>query len=357
MKRAHIFNAGPAVLPIGVLENASRAILEYDDLGLSLIEMSHRSKNFAAIQEEAMQNLREVMNIPSNYEVIFMQGGASLQFLMIPLNFLKPDEVAHYVDTGAWATKAVKEARNVGVATVVASSKDRDYTYIPDNIPDTKCAYVHITSNNTIYGTRYSEYPKIKNAPLICDMSSDILCRKVDICDFGMIYAGAQKNIGPSGITVIVIKKDLLESAGSKTNYLNYMTHAKGNSLYNTPCTFATYVMGEVLKWMKARGGLDSIEENNRKKANLLYECIDNSGGFYLAPVEKNFRSWMNIPYRLTDENLEAKFLKEASEKKLIGLKGHRSVGGIRASLYNALPIESVEALIDFMESFRKKNS
>jgi len=354
--RAHIFNAGPAVLPFEALQKASKAVLNYNGLGLSLIEMSHRSKEFEAVHLEAISNLKEIYNIPADYEIIFLQGGASLQFAMIPMNFLKQGETAHYVDTGTWSTKAYKEAKNFGEVKVIATSEDKKYTYIPKNIPDEKCSYLHITSNNTIRGTQYFNFPKIKNSPLICDMSSDILSRQVNISDFDMIYAGAQKNAGPSGVTIVIIKKTFLESSACKSAYLNYKTHSKENSLYNTPCTFATYVMGEVFKWIKSIGGLDEVEKRNREKAKLLYDCIENSNGFYRAPVEKNDRSWMNVPYKLPTEELEAKFLKEASLKRFFGLKGHRSIGGVRASLYNACPLESVQALVSFMKEFKKNN-
>jgi phosphoserine aminotransferase len=355
-KRAHIFNAGPAVLPVEVVETVSKSVAEYQGLGLSVVEMSHRSKPYDEIHTTAMKNLRDVYDIPEDYEIIFMQGGASMQFAMIPMNFLNPGETACYVDTGAWSTKAIKEAKNIGEVKVIATSEDKKFTYIPKNIPDEKCAYVHITSNNTIRGTQFFDYPELKNAPLICDMSSDILCKKTDISKFSMIYAGAQKNIGPSGLTVIIIKKSFLEKASQKIGYLNYKTHHKANSLSNTPCTFATYAMGEVLKWIKKSGGIQAIEKINKEKAGLLYDAIDNSGGYYSAPVEKDDRSWMNIPFRLPSEELEAKFLKEATAKNLIGLKGHRSVGGMRASMYNALPMESAQALVDFMAEFKKNN-
>lgn len=353
--RAHIFNAGPAVLPVSALEKISQGVQDYNGMGASVVELSHRSKEFSAIHEETMNNMREIYDIPEDYQIIFMQGGASLQFTMIPLNFLPEGKTAHYVDTGAWSGKAVKEAKNIGSVEVIASSKDKDYTYIPKDIPDNDCAYVHITSNNTIKGTQFKNFPKTK-APLICDMSSDILSKRVNIRDFDMIYAGAQKNLGPSGLTVIIIKKSFLETAAEKTNYLNYKTHADANSLYNTPCTFATFAMGEMLKWIKSLGGLEDVEKLNDKKANLLYDAFENSGGYYRSPVEAADRSLMNVPFRLQSEELEAKFLKEAAERKMLGLKGHRSVGGIRASIYNALPIESVQALVDFMEEFKKNN-
>jgi len=355
--RAHVFTAGPAVLPVDVLKKASEAVRNYNGLGISLVEMSHRSKDFKKIHEEAKVNIREIYNVPQDYEILFMQGGASLQFAMIPLNFLKDGDTAHFVNTGSWSTKAFKEAKNVGSAEVIASSEDKDYTYIPENVPDTGAAYVHLTSNNTIRGTQYFKYPEIKKSPIICDMSSDIFSKKIDVSDFGMIYAGAQKNAGPSGLTIIIARKDLLEKASSPVAYLNYKTHIKADSLYNTPCTFATYAVGEVLKWIKAEGGLDAIEKRNKKKADILYSAIDNSDGYFKAPVRKEDRSWMNVPFRLPSEELEAKFLKEAEEKNFIGIRGHRSVGGIRASIYNALPIESVEALVDLMEKFRKNNS
>lgn len=357
-KRVFNFNPGPATLPFSVIQNASQAVLEYDNQGMSLIEMSHRSKQYEKINAEAEADMKAIMGLDDNYRVLFMGGGASLQFSMIPMNFLTEGKTADYINTGEWATRAIKEAKKIGNINVVASSEDRKFAYIPKNVSFTKdAAYAHITTNNTIYGTQWQYIPEVGDVPLVADMSSDILSKRIDFKKFSLIYAGAQKNLGPSGVTVAVIKKDLLNGIPENLPItLNYKTHEKNNSLYNTPPVFPVYVVGQVLKWILEQGGLEAIEKVNRAKADLLYGTLDSLNDFYSPNVDKDSRSWMNITFRLKNEELEAKFISEAKENDLIGLKGHRSAGGIRASTYNALPLEGVERLVDFMKKFKQSN-
>lgn len=358
MKRAYNFNAGPAALPEEVLKKAQENWLNYNDTGMAVMEMSHRSKDFDNINNDAMALLRELMEIPENYEVLFLQGGASLQFSMIPMNLLTENKVAHYVLTGAWSDKALAEAEKVGKTNVIASTKETSYRSIPEvdlnELNADEAAYVHITSNNTIYGTQWHAFPKTNDIPLIADMSSDILSKKINVADFGLIYAGAQKNLGPSGVTVVIIKKDLLERSNNNLpTMLNYNTHAKSNSLYNTPPTLAIYFLKLVLEWIKEQGGVSVIEKRNNKKAALLYEAIANSDGFYRAHAEQGSESYMNVTFTLQDEKATTSFLTAASEAGFVGLNGHRSIGGCRASIYNAVPVEHVEQLVQFMNDFK----
>lgn len=361
MKRRYIFNAGPSALPVEVLEKAQKELVNFEDSGMSLMELSHRSNEYEAVHNEAISLLRELMDIPEDYDVLLLQGGASLQFTMIPMNILN-DGVGNYVNTGSWSKKAIKEAEKLGKTHVAASSEETNFDRIPsvDNIEQVDNeAYLHITSNNTIFGTQYKTYPEAKDERvLVADMSSDILSRPVNVRDFGIIYAGAQKNLGPSGVTVVIIRKDLMEKApGNLPTMLDYRTHADKNSLFNTPPSFAIYMLRNVLTWVKDQGGLDAMAKRNAEKANLLYDAIDQSNGFYKGHAQKDSRSHMNVTFTLPSEELTQQFLTEAKDAGFVGLNGHRSVGGCRASIYNAVPLEAVEALRDFMNDFAKKHA
>lgn len=360
-RNVYNFNAGPSALPTAVLEKAQQELTNFQNSGMSVMELSHRSKTYENVHNEAIERLRRLYEIPNNYEVIFVQGGASLQFSMIPMNFLTKDKKAGYIMTGSWSEKAFKEAGLFGEAYHVASSKEDQYRYIPEiseNSFHETDAYIHLTTNNTIYGTQWHSYPNTNNVPLIADMSSDIMSKPIDISMFDMIYAGAQKNLGPSGVTVVIIKKDFLEQANEDVpTILKYQTHVDSNSLYNTPPTFGIYMLGEVLKWIELQGGLEAVAKHNEEKAAFIYDAIDNSGGFYVGHADKASRSLMNITFRVQDETLEKKFLTEAAEAGFVGLNGHRSVGGCRASTYNAVPHEACLALSEFMKEFQKNNS
>lgn len=359
-KRAYNFNAGPSALPLEVLEKAQKELVNYNNTGMSIMEMSHRSKEYDAVHNNAIARFKKLFAIPENYEVLLLQGGASLQFTMVPMNFLNEGETASYILTGSWSEKAIKEAKLFGNPVEAASTKENQYRNIPslDEIQFNESdRYVHLTSNNTIYGTQWKEFPNTGDVPLVADMSSDIMCRPIDVSQFGIIYAGAQKNLGPSGVTVVIIRKDLLEQANTNIpTMLKYKTHADKNSLYNTPPTFGIYMFGEVLQWIENQGGLEAIEKRNEEKAKLIYDVIDESNGFYKGHAEPNSRSLMNITFRLADEELEKQFLAEAKEAGFVGLNGHRSVGGCRASTYNAVPVEACEALRNFMLDFQKKH-
>ncbi|MFJ7731600.1 3-phosphoserine/phosphohydroxythreonine transaminase [Lysinibacillus sp. NPDC097231] len=359
-QRAYNFNAGPSALPLEVLEKAQQQLANFRDSGMSIMEMSHRSAIFDEVHNEAIALLKKLYAIPENYEVLFLQGGASLQFTMVPMNFLQADQKASYVLSGSWSEKAFKEAKFFGTPVEAASTKENQYRNIPalaDIQFNENDAYVHITSNNTIYGTQWTEYPETGNVPLVADMSSDILSKPIDVSKFGLIYAGAQKNLGPSGVTVVIIRKDLLEKANKNIpTMLKYTTHADSNSLYNTPPTFGIYMLGEVLKWVESKGGVAEIAKHNELKAKVIYDAIDNSNGFYKGHATPESRSLMNITFRVTDEELEKQFLVEAKAAGFVGLNGHRSVGGCRASTYNAVPLEACEALRDFMVAFQQKH-
>jgi len=353
------FGAGPAMLPVEVMKQAQAELVDFKGTGISVMETSHRAEKFSEVIHDARVNLCKLMGIGDDYEVLFLQGGASHQFAMLPMNLLADGETADYIDTGVWSQKAIKEIAMFGTANIVASSGDKKYSYIPDM---TQCkfsqaaSYVHYTSNNTIYGTQFHSIPKV-GVPLISDMSSDIMCRPIDINAHGLIYAGSQKNIGPSGLALVIIKKDLIERSVRKVpTILSYATHANNGSLFNTPNTFAIYIVGLVAKWLQKLGGLEAMEQINQKKANLLYSAIDNSDGFYSGNAQKEARSIMNVTYRLPNEGLESKFVDEAESIGLKALKGHRISGGIRASIYNAMPVSGVEALVSFMDEFAKKN-
>lgn len=360
-RNVYNFNAGPSALPTAVLEKAQQELTNFQNCGMSVMELSHRSATYEKVHNEAIERLRKLYNISDDYEVIFVQGGASLQFSMIPMNFLKQGQKAGYILTGSWSEKAIKEAGLFGEGYELASTKSDNYRQIPkvtkDNL-DENDAYVHLTTNNTIYGTQFHNYPDTGNIPLIADMSSDIMSKPIDVNQFDMIYAGAQKNLGPSGVTVVIIKKDLLAKANKEVpTMLQYQTHVDSNSLYNTPPTFGIYMLGEVLKWIELQGGLEAVQKNNEEKAAYIYDTIDNSDGFYVGHADKDSRSLMNITFRLKDEELEKKFLAEAAEKGFVGLNGHRSVGGCRASTYNAVPNEACLALSEFMKEFQAQNS
>jgi phosphoserine aminotransferase len=358
--RIHNFNPGPAALPLPVLEEIQESFLNYKGSGMSIVEMSHRSKEFEAILADAIQRTRRLLKLDDRFHVLFLQGGATLQFAMIPMNFLADGRSADYVNTGTWSTNAIKEARVLNKPVqVVASSEDRQFTYIPVPIafhPD--AVYVHITSNNTIRGTQWPGFPDTGGIPLIADMSSDFLSRPFDARPFGLIYAGAQKNVGPAGVTLVIVRDDLLKRVPENLPVmLKYTTYSAKNSLYNTPPAFAIYAVQLVLKWIEETvGGLGPMAAVNRAKAERLYGCIDASAGFYRGTAEPASRSQMNVTFRLAGEDLEKRFLDEAAKNRLGGLKGHRSVGGCRASLYNAVSLAAVEALVEFMNSFAKRN-
>lgn len=357
--RAHNFCAGPAALPEAVLQKAQAELLDWHGKGLSVMEMSHRSDDYVAIAEKAEQDLRDLLNVPSNYKVLFLQGGASQQFAAIPLNLLPEEGVADYVETGIWSKKAIEEARRFGNVNVAASAKPYDYFAIPgqnDWKLSNNAAYLHYCSNETIGGLQFDWVPDLGDVPLVVDMSSDILSRPIDVSQFGMIYAGAQKNIGPSGLVVAIVREDLLGRARSACpTMLDYKVAADNGSMYNTPATFSWYLSGLVFEWLKEQGGLEEMERRNRAKKELLYGAIDASD-FYTNPIAENARSWMNVPFRLADEKLDKAFLAGAEARGLLNLKGHRSVGGMRASIYNAVGLDAVQALVAYMAEFEKEH-
>lgn len=360
MARVYNFSAGPSCLPESVLKRAAAEMLDCNGSGQSVMEMSHRSKEYQAIFDNCEALLREIMNIPENYEVLFLQGGASSQFAMIPMNLMNKNNKADFVITGQWANKAYQEAARYGTANIVASSKDKTFSYIPKLDPATfskDADYFHICMNNTIYGTTYKTLPETGDVPLVADISSCILSEPLDVSKFGVLYAGAQKNLAPAGLTLVIIRKDLIGNAMDITpTMFNYTTHADNGSMYNTPPCYPIYVAGLVLEWIKNEiGGLDKMKEINEKKAALLYNFLDNSKMFK-GTVVKEDRSLMNIPFVTGNEELDAKFVSEAKKAGFINLKGHRSVGGMRASIYNAMPVEGVEKLVEFMAEFEKQN-
>ncbi|HAB51273.1 MAG TPA: 3-phosphoserine/phosphohydroxythreonine transaminase [Ignavibacteriales bacterium] len=359
-KRIYNFAAGPAILPEPVLKEAQEQLWALPGVGMSILEISHRSKTFDKIIAEAKEGLKSLLSISDDYELLFLQGGASLQFSMVPLNLMVKNKKADYIVTGSWSKKAVKEAKRVGTVNIAASTEEGNFKRIPKQEElklDPQADYVHITSNNTIFGTEWHKEPEVRNVPLVCDASSDILHKKIDVSKYALIYAGAQKNIGPSGVTLVIIRKDLLErSSDSLHTMLNYKTHVENNSLYNTPNVFGIYIINLVCKWLNGLGGLDGMYKINKEKADILYKCIDESGGFYKGHAEKDSRSLMNITFNLASEDLEKKLVSEATAAGFDGLKGHRSVGGLRASIYNAFPKKGVEDLVSFMKDFQKKN-
>jgi phosphoserine aminotransferase len=360
MSRIFNFSAGPATLPLAVLERAGEELTDWHGSGMSVMEMSHRGKEFMGIAAKAEADLRALMNIPDNYKVLFLQGGASTQFAMVPLNLMGRTGKADYFDTGAWSGKAIKEGARYGEANIVASSKEQNYSTVPDRSVwklSADAAYVHYTPNETIGGLEFDAEPDVGDVPLVADMSSTILSRPIDVSQYGIIYAGAQKNIGPAGITIVIIRDDLIGHAGDNVPaMLNYATHADAESMYNTPPTYGWYMAGLVFEWLLDNGGLAAMAKVNEAKAGRLYDYIDNSGGFYRNPVDTRYRSWMNVPFVMADPELDKAFLAGADAAGLLQLKGHRSVGGMRASIYNAMPEEGVDALIAYMQEFQAGN-
>jgi len=361
MSRKLNFYAGPSTLPIEVLEELKNNIADYHGEGYSIVEASHRGKVYDQLHNETVDLLKELMGIPEGYSVLFLGGGATLQFSMVPMNMLSAGKTADYVNSGAWGGKAVKDAKKVGKVNVLFDGKDSNYSSLPSASevePSADSAYVHITSNETIGGLQWKEWPSTGDTPLVADMSSDILSRPVPVEKFAVIYAGAQKNLGPAGATIVIIRDDVWKNAPSDlTAYLSYKTHAEKNSLYNTPPVFSIWGINLVLKWIKKHGGAEAMAERAAKKSQLLYNAIEESDGFYRCPVDPHNRSTMNVVFRLPSEELEAKFIKEAEARGMLGLKGHRDIGGCRASIYNSVPPKDVEALVEFMKSFAKQQA
>lgn len=358
MARIYNFSAGPAMLPEEVLKEAAEEMLDYRGCGMSVMEMSHRSKVYQQIIDEAEADLRKLVGIPDNYKVLFLQGGATLQFGMIPMNLMTVNHKADYINTGVWTKKAIQDAKLFGEVRVIASSEDRKFAYIPSmkNLPINKDSdYVYMCDNNTIYGTKFKEYPETGDIPLICDMSSCFLSEPIDVKKFGMIYAGAQKNVGPAGVTIIIIRDDLVARSAELPLpvYLRYAPHVENGSMYNTPPTYGIYICGKVFKWLLKTGGLEKRKELNEAKAKVLYDYLDGSK-FYKASVDKEARSLMNVTFRTPSDELDAEFLEGAKKYKFTNLKGHRSTGGLRASIYNAMPIEGVKALVAYMKEFEE---
>ncbi|MCI6011655.1 MAG: 3-phosphoserine/phosphohydroxythreonine transaminase [Firmicutes bacterium] len=357
--RVYNFSAGPSVLPVEVLEKVQKELLNYEGSGQSVMEMSHRSKEYKKIIDEAEANLRELMHIPDNYKVLFVQGGGTLQFAMVPMNLLRSSGKADYVITGTWAKKACKEATKFGDIRVIASSEEDKFTWVPKITREdirSDADYAYIVTNNTIYGTRFNYIPDTGDIPLVADMSSNILSEEIDVSKFGLIWAGAQKNVAPAGVSIVIIREDLIGYASAEIpTYLDYKIHADNGSMYNTPPTFTIYVAGEVFKYLKSIGGIAEMEKRNKEKAAILYDCIDSSELFN-CPVAKEDRSIMNVVFMTGDAELDKKFIAEAREKGMINLAGHRSLGGMRASIYNAMPKEGVEALVAFMKEFEAAN-
>lgn len=355
MSRVYNFSAGPSMLPLDVLETAGKEITEYKDTGMSVMEMSHRSKAFIDIAQAAESGLRRLLNIPSNYKVLFLQGGASTQFAMIPLNLMNHHKAADFIITGSWAKKAYSEAKKFGKATVIASSEESVFSYIPKVEKESfskEADYVHITMNNTIYGTRFTALPDTGDKPLVADMSSNILSEAIDVSKFGLIYAGAQKNIGPAGLTIVIVREDLMGHAREGTpTMLDYKIHSDNDSMYNTPPTYGIYMAKLMFDWLIENGGIEAIQKTNEYKAGLLYDAIDESD-LFKCPVAKEDRSLMNVVFTIGDKDQEAEFINEAKKAGLVNLGGHRSIGGMRASIYNAMPVEGVKALITFMKEF-----
>jgi phosphoserine aminotransferase len=360
--RVHNFSAGPAVMPLSVLEEIQRDLIALPGVGMSILEISHRSKAFEDILAAAEADIRALAGIPSNYKVLFLQGGASLQFSMVPMNLLRPGQTADYIDSGSWADKAITEAKKVGTVNVAATTKGENYSRVPDQSEfklTPGAAFVHMTSNNTIEGTEFKTLPDVGDVPLVSDTSSDMFSRPVDVSRHALIYSGAQKNMGPAGVVVVIIRDDMVQRSAEKkaalATMLNYAVQAENSSLYNTPPSFAVYALGLVMKWLLKQGGLKAIAVANERKAAKLYAEIDRTG-FYRGTAHKNSRSLMNVTFRLATEDLEKLFIKESTAAGLDGLKGHRSVGGMRASIYNAFPEEGVDALVEFMRAFEAKH-
>jgi phosphoserine aminotransferase len=355
MSKKYNFYAGPAILPYEVMKRAQEELLDFNGTGLSVLEISHRSKDFIAVTDAAEAKIKALLGVPDNYSIMFLQGGASTQFGMIPMNLLKGGK-ADYINTGSWAKKAIKEAKLFGSVNIVGSSEDKNFSYIPEYKLSSDAVYVHITSNETIGGIQFQTFPDTGNIPLIADMSSDIFSRRIDVSKFGVIYAGAQKNMGPAGVTLVIMRNDLFDNcADNLTTMMSYKTHNENKSMYNTPPCFAIYIVKLVMEWLEANGGLEAMEATNNEKAKVLYDAIDNLT-LYNGTAAVKDRSKMNVTFRLLNEELEEKFIKQATAEGLVGLKGHRSVGGCRASIYNAMSLEGVKALVAFMEKFEKEN-
>ena len=359
MSRVYNFSAGPSMLPEEVLKTAAEEMLEYGSSGQSVMEMSHRSREYQAIIDEAERDLRDIMNIPDNYTVLFLQGGASTQFAMVPFNLMNKNHKADYIITGQWAKKAYKEAARYGNARAIASSEDKTFSYIPKitkDMIDPEADYVHICMNNTIYGTKWHDLPDTGDVPLVADISSCILSEPIDVSRFGVLYAGAQKNVAPAGLTIVIIRNDLIGNAMDITpTMLNYQTHSENGSMFNTPPCYTIYIAGLVFKWIKKLGGLEEMKKINDNKAKILYDFLDSSKLFRGTVVAED-RSIMNVPFVTGDEELDAKFVKAAKDSGFVNIKGHRSVGGMRASIYNAMPTEGVEKLVEFMKKFEEEN-
>lgn len=359
MPRVYNFSAGPATLPVEVLEKAQKELVDYQGHGVSVMEMSHRSPEYMAIFEGAIEKLKTLMSVPDNYKILFLHGGASSQFGMVPLNLFSDRKKADYINTGVWSKKAIAEAKRYGTVNVVASSADKTFNYVPElssDMFDPKADYVHITTNNTIYGTTFKEMPDVGNVPLVADMSSNILAQEYDVSKFGVIYAGAQKNIGPAGVAIVIVREDLLGKGLDICPVMfNYRSHADNGSMFNTPPTYAVYMAGLVFEWLIAQGGVAAMQKINEEKAGWLYDFLDNSS-LFSGTAATNSRSTMNVPFVTTSEEMDAKFIKESAAAGLKTLKGHRSVGGMRASIYNAMPQAGVKALVEFMKDFELKN-
>lgn len=360
MKRIYNFNAGPATLPLAVLEEVQRELLDFGDTGMSILEISHRSPAFEKVLEDTKRDIAELLHLPEDYEVFFMAGGGSLQFSCVPMNFLEEGKTGAYAVTGSFSRKALEEAEKVGATEVVFSSEEEKFRRIPKpeeiRLPE-NCAYLHITGNNTIEGTEYLEYPETHGVPLIADMSSDILSRPIPVEKFSLIYAGAQKNIGPAGTVLVIARKDFVKGRSKQLpTMMNYEVMMDKNSMYNTPPVFAIYMVGKVVRLLKEQGGLEAVAAANRKKAEIVYGALDRHPDFYLGRADKDSRSLMNVTFNLPTEELEKEFVEEGKKRGLGGLKGHRSVGGIRASIYNAMPLEGCQALADFMDEFHRKH-
>jgi phosphoserine aminotransferase len=360
MARKFNFYAGPSTLPVDVLRQLQEEMVDFQGQGLSMIETSHRSKMYEQIHDETVSLVRELLGVPKDYHVLFLSGGATLQFAMVPMNFLGNGRSCDMVVSGSWAKKALSDAQKLGTVNVLFDGAQGNYTSLPapDEVePHGDASYLHITSNETIGGLQWKAFPDTGEVPLVCDMSSDIAGRRIPVEKFGLIYAGAQKNLGPAGVTLVIIHESMIEKARSGLPaYLSYATHSEKNSLYNTPPVFSIYAMNRMLTWLKAQGGIEAAEKRNEEKAQLIYQAMESSGGFYVSPVERAYRSMMNVVFRLPSEELETLFVQEAEQAGMLGLKGHRSVGGVRASLYNAMPIEGAQALAEFMREFAEKN-
>ncbi|MHA2140545.1 MAG: 3-phosphoserine/phosphohydroxythreonine transaminase [Candidatus Thorarchaeota archaeon] len=359
VKRVYNFYAGPATLPMPALEKAQNELLDFEGTGMSILEISHRSKEYDKVHNEATDLVRELMGVPDDYKIIWLQGGASTQFYMVPVNLHVPGKPIQFVDTGTWTSKALKEAKLYGDVEVIASSADEKYSYVPQGVKFSENAsYAHIASNNTIYGTEWHKWPEVPDeVPLVCDFSSDLMARRTTVKDFGVIFAGAQKNLGPAGVTLVIIREDLIDRVPEETpTLLKWKTEVEKNSLFHTPPCFAIYVCKLALDYWKNEGGVSEVEKRNRAKAKLLYNVIDSSGGFYSGHAREDSRSLMNVTFRLPSEDLEKKVVEGGTARGLIGLKGHRSVGGMRASIYNAMPQDGVKALADYLVEFREEN-